>query len=293
VTLLASIRAGLARTVDGMFGGSITPWVYAVLRIGFAALLLVRLSDVLRPVVSLDHHLWVRGLDFDWSIEQAPYLTSPLLPGLALGRTATRALVVARTVLGVALLVGVRSRPTALLLALVGYLSMFADRYRYFHHLHLLFLVIAWLSLAPLDDRLSLERLAARGRASVPASPMWPLQFVRAVLVSVYVAAGTSKLQSAWLNGETLGVLDRLHVLDGVTWRALRAIASHSTLAWLICLAELTLPVLLLVRHTRKVGVIAALVFHALVSAVMPVMTFGVEMALLALAFWPDRSASA
>src|SRR4051794_36107344 len=130
----------VSRELDAHFEGQVRPWIYVLLRVGLAGLLLVREADWLRPWLPLDHHRWVHGLDFSWSIRQAPYLSSPLIPGLALGPSATYWLVRARTLLALALLVGVRPRWSALLLSLTCYALLASDRYRYFHHLHVLYL---------------------------------------------------------------------------------------------------------------------------------------------------------
>src|SRR5258707_104202 len=121
-----------------LFSGSVPSWVYPCLRIGFALVFLVRESSVLSPLVPLEHHRWVHGLDFAWSIAREPHLVSPLVPGLALGAWLCSALGYLRVGLALALLFGVRSRASAALLALSSYWLMFSDRFQYLHHLHLL-----------------------------------------------------------------------------------------------------------------------------------------------------------
>lgn len=272
------LRARMAQAIDAYFTGEVRSWIYVLLRVALAALLLIREADWLRPWLSLDHQRWVHGLDFSWSIREPPYLVSPLVPGLVLGPSATYWLVRARTALALALLVGVRPRWCALCLALVSYALLAADRYRYFHHLHVLYLSIAWLALAPPSPRFALRRWR----------PAWPVLLVRAWVTSIYLAAGSSKLTGAWLSGQTLAELARLHALDGRTWALLQRVVSDSVAAKLVCLTELGLPFLLAFRPTRRGAVLIGAAFHALLSACMAVSTFGVEMALLLLSFWPQ-----
>jgi hypothetical protein len=286
------------RAIDRLFCGEVSPWPYALLRVGLAAILLLRHADWLRKVIYFEHHRWVTGLDFMWSSAEAPHLVSPLVPGLVLTETTTFWLVYMRTALAVLLLAGVRSRAAAVLLAVVSYSLFAADRYRYFHHLHLLYVSIAWLALAPIDARWSLERrlrhawravrpTAAQG-ASVPrTSPVWPLQMIRALVMSVYLASGLSKLHGAWLGGETLQGLHRVHVIGGATWNTLHEWLGYGVLAKLTCVTELALPALLAFRSTRGWAIGAAIGFHALISASMGVSTFGIQMVVLLLAFWP------
>jgi hypothetical protein len=289
---------------DRLFQGSVPAWIYATLRVGTAAIFLVRHADWLRPLVFLEHHRFVRGLLFFDSSALEPRLVSPVLPGLALSDGANRTLVVARTLLSVALLCGVRARLSAGLLALVSFTLFFSDRYRYYHHLHLLYLTVAWLALAPIGTALSVERPVARLLASVKARrllprgpsrlgapcPVWPLQLLRALALSVYLAAGVSKLDAGFLAGDALRELERFYVLTGNFWVFARDLLGYGGVAKLACLAEFALPVGLLFPRSRRAAVLAGWAFHAGISACMPVYSFGAQMAVLLLAFWPKAA---
>ena len=280
------------RALDACFAGEVRSWIYLLLRSALALLLLIREADWLRPWVSLDHHSWVRGLDFAWSIRQEPYLVSPLVAGWVIGPGLSYWLVRVRTVLALALLLGVRPRSTALLLSVVSYLLLLADRYRYFHHLHVLYLSIAWLSLVPAASQRGASARAqglAEGRGFRPA---WPLMLLRAGLIAIYWAAGSAKLNSQWWSGATLLELTRLHAITGPTWLLLQRVVSVPLAAKLVCLTELLLPLLLLQRATRRSAVLIGCAFHALLGACMALSTFGAQMALLLLAFWPTVRAA-
>jgi len=277
-TAIAIWSARGMRAFDSVFEGQVAFATYKFLRIGLAALFLIRCADWLHSILPLDHHTWVHGFDFDWSIAEAPYLVSPLIPGLILGARATWVLVRLRIALAVALLVGIRPAWTALSLAALSYGLMFADRYRYFHHLHVLYLAIAWLALIPAPSRESAKLGAA-----------WPLQILRAATVGIYLAAGTAKLKPTWWHGDSLAILAHLHALNGPIWAALGHAFSFGALAKAACLTELGLPLLLVLQRTRRGAVLLGLVFHVLISCVMPVSTFGVTMALMLFSFWPER----
>jgi hypothetical protein len=286
---------------ERLFHGSVPAWIYASLRIGTAAIFLVRHADWLRHVVFLEHHRFVRGLLFFQSTPEEPRLLSPVIPGLSLADGPNRVLVVTRTVLSVLLLLGVRARASAALLALVSFTLFFADRYRYYHHLHLIYLTVAWLSLAPIGAALSVERPLARwfaalsGRGPLPRAerrlqmpcPLWPLQLVRALTLSVYLAAGVSKLDAGYLAGDALRELERYYVLKGTFWSTTRDLLGYGGVAKLSCLAEFALPVGLIFQRSRRGAIAAGWVFHAAISASMPVYSFGAQMSLLLLAFWP------
>jgi hypothetical protein len=294
----------LERGVDWLFEGTTRSVVYSSLRIGTAAIFLVRHSDWLRPWVFLEHHRFVRGLMFLEPSPLEPRLVSPILSGFALGDGATRALVLMRTALSVLLLFGVRARLSAALLGVVSYLLLLADRYRYYHHLHLLYVSLLFLALAPLGSSLSLEHGVRRafglirgsGSNVAPATaslllaetPAWPLQLIRALVIGVYLAAGVSKLDASWLDGDALRELERFRVLKGPFWESVRNAVGHATVAKLSLITELALPVALMLRPTRRLAILGGWAFHAGISACMPVYSFGIQMSLFLLAFWPD-----
>ena len=303
-SVVARAREAVGRAIDSLFRGSVTTSVYPALRVGLAGVFLVRHADWLRPWVFLEHHRFVRGLMFlDSGAAAEPALHSPIIPGLALGDASTRVLVYARTLLSVFLLLGVRARASALGLALVSYTLLAADRFRYYHHLHLLYVSIAFLALAPIGASFSVEHAAARllqrprgstaPRAATRAtSPAWPLQLMRALPLGVYFAAFASKLDPSFLRGDVLRGLERFHVLKGAFWELVRDVAGYRGVATLAAVAELALPLALMLRPTRRLAVFCALGFHAGISACMPVYSFGAQMAVLLIAFLPQRKTS-
>lgn len=292
------LRAARAR-FESCFDGHASPWIYDALRIGLALVFLVRQADWLRPWLPLEHHKSVHGLLFYESAPMAPALRSPWLVGAALSTTVTRALIVLRTALSFTLLLGVRARLSAALLGGVSLALVAADRYRYFHHLFLLYVALLWLSLAPIGERFTWRQVLARARrqlgrvdarpldASAPAA--WPLQLLRALTLSVYAAAGFSKLNVGWLRGDVLRDLELVRLLDGRAWELLRNLLGYSGIAWLACTFELAVCLLLCVPITRRAAVLAAMGFHAGISACMPVFSFGAQMSVLLLSFLSER----
>jgi hypothetical protein len=149
------------------------------------------------------------------------------------------------------------------------------------------------MALTPLAERWSVEQALSGffprksgqrlGRAT---SPLWPLQLIRALVLSVYAAAGVSKLDWVWLRGDTLRHLQEFGVLEGSVWNTMHALFGYSGVAWLACVTELGLVPLLLLTRTRRLGVLLALGFHAAIGASMPVYTFGAQLSVLLLAFW-------
>jgi hypothetical protein len=263
--------------------GTIDPLPYAILRIAIATTVLLRTTDWLAPIADLDHHAWVDGIeDAPWSeVVLEPRLRAPLVPGLDVlaGGTPAGIAVVLRTALAAFLVTGLFPRATAALLATVGWSIMAADRFRYLHHLHLLWVACALLALAPSGDRLSLRPRSAT------SSPRWPIQLVRLQALVIYGAAAIAKLRGDWLDGSTIAHLARAGLVD----RRLVEAVGAPAIAVAAVAVELALVPLLAIRRTRLAGISLALAFHAVTGATMLLSTFPWTMAVLLVAFAPWR----
>jgi hypothetical protein len=195
-------------------------------------------------------------------------------------------------VLALLLLIGLWPRATALLLASIGYGLMALDRYRYFHHLHLLWLSCGLLALCPSHAALSVHAHAARPRRE---QARWPLQLLRLQALIVYAAAGSAKLDADWLSGRTLAVLERLDLVGGALWLHARTTFGGAALASAVAFVELALVGLLAWRRTRLVGVALGLALHVTLARAMLLSTFSLQMSLYLLLFlpWPEQPSRA
>lgn len=284
--MLALSAASLGRVFTARFDGEVSPMPYAIFRVGLALLVLVRTSDVLAPLVALDHHVWVHGLEHaPWSDPVlGPRLLVPLVPGLAVaGAPAVAAvLVVVRVLAAFAVLVGLGGRPMALALALSGWTLMAADRFQYLHHVQLLWLSCVMLALMPAGERLAPFARTVRDRV-----PKWPLVVARYHLLVVYAAAGVAKLTGDWLSGRDVTALADA----GLVSRDLVASLGAQLVAVLSCAVELALVPLLAWPKTRVLGVAVGIAFHVATAATMMVSVFPGVMVLHLLLFlpWAER----
>ena len=175
----------------------------------------------------------------------------------------------------------VRARGSAALLGLSGFWLMAADRYRYFHHLQLLWLTALWLALVPCGERLSLETLLVR-RTPRQRVPRWSLQGLRLLATSVYLSAGTAKLNGPWLRGDTLRALEQLTLIGGPHWQRALALLGYRGIAVSVCALELALVPLLWWPKTRLPAVALGFALHLLlIPSMMEVATFNAQMLLL------------
>lgn len=273
---------------DALWAGEVDSLAYAILRVGVATLVLLRLTDWTAPLLQLDHHSCVSGLDHAPGDDPAaaPALHMPLIGGLPSPHGLFAAtLAWARLPLAGLVLLGIRARAAALLLGLAGYGLMALDASRYFHHLHLLWLSCALLALTPCDARLALVR---RGGAR---SPRWPLTLWRLQALVAYGAAGLAKLDPRWLDGTSLRMVAERFPFEGVFWDAGLSLVGHAGMATTIALWELALVPLLAWRRTRVLGVALGLALHVVLDTTTMVSTFGASMALFLVTFLPWESA--
>jgi hypothetical protein len=148
---------------------------------------------------------------------------------------------------------------------------MAMDRYRYLHHLHLLWVSVAWLAVLP-NER--------------PA-PRYSLQLLRWQCLVVYAATGLSKLDRSWLDGRELQVLAQEGLVQSSVVRQALDLVGTRAAALGVLLVELGLVPLLMVRRTRLVAVAVGALFHLALSASMAVSIFGALMALYLVQFLP------
>jgi hypothetical protein len=238
---------------------------------------LVRTTDWLAPWLSFDHQLWTRGLEYLPAAEAVlePRLFSPLVALPQLSDHMLSALVYIRTALAFALLFGLVPRLSAFALFAVGYGLMALDRYRYFHHMHLLWTSCLWLALLPTVD------------LRAPRVPRWPLSLLRTQVLIIYLAAGLGKLQPSWLSGAALEAAARAGLLGGPIFTLARDLCGVRVLAGLLALAELGIALLLVFPRARLLGVALGVALHVSLEASMMVSTFGAQMVLYLMLFLP------
>lgn len=269
---LSTARAWLG----ARFAGHADPGPLWLCRTLIAAAALVRTNDLLRPLIELDHHRWVHGVEYAPWLEgiEPPRLAVGLSPGLGVLVTPVFAacLVVLRGGAALSLLAGLWPRTSALLLGASGYALMAADRFRYLHHLHLLWTSCLLLALVPWSQR---------------PLPAWPVTLIRWQVLVIYAASGIAKLDPRWLDGSTVSQLAeaRLIAPQLVSW------LGAPLLSQLACATELLLVPLLIWPRTRWLGIAVALAFHLATDAFMTVSTFPVVMIALVLTFAPPRRA--
>jgi len=247
-------------------------------RIALGTLFLLRTTPVLAPF----------GLDF--TIHTFPLLGWPgsdwqgRAVGLALPAWAVGALCIVRTLAALCFLLGVRATLAGLVAGASGYLVMIQDPFGFVGTLHLLYQGAIVLALTDATSVLAL-------RPDRPRNVVSSLLLVRAFLAAIYFWAGIYKLRPDWLDGRTLALYEADGALSGpLSALVLSTAWSRAMVAWAIALTELSLPVLLFWRRTRRFAPFVALGLHAAIELSANPDLLGWEMAALLLCLWPPPS---
>lgn len=222
------------------------------IRVGLGVLFLVRTTIGAR-LVGLASPNWLYGWPSGgWH---------PSVFGIALPSTVICALCVLRTLGAVAFVIGYRVRLGGLVAGLCGLAVLTQDPLAFFNTMYLLHVGVVMIALS-IPDALSPPRF---------------------LVMSVYAWAGIAKLNSDWLSGRVLfelaadGTIRRGGSLVGTTTAVVAAIA--------VVVIELSLPLLLLLRRSRPIGLVAAVAFHVALEAFVRPDLFGWAMLSLLVAF--------
>jgi vitamin K-dependent gamma-carboxylase-like protein len=202
----------------------------------------------------------------------APFI--PALPGALLA-----VLCVVRTLAAFAFTVGVRARVAGLVAGGLGYLTVLQDPARFYTTHHVIFLGTILLACT---DAVSTCAVSPAPRRS----PRSSLLLIRAWVASIYAWAAIAKMRPDWLDGRTFVLLAREGLLRQCV--AATLLSSEPVRAFVACgtvAAEIALAIALIVRRSRRVALVVAIVFHLGLEWATSPDLFGWAMIALLLAF--------
>jgi hypothetical protein len=226
-----------------------------IARIALGTLLVVRTTPLANLLpIPLAH---VRGPLFGWP-DTGFHLA---WGGLVLPAGFQIALCVVRTIAVLAFAAGLRARVAGIVAGACGFVALSQDPLGFVFTLYVLFAATIVVALTDGTSRFAL----------IPDRPTEDATFGQSserllvlFVASVYAYSAAAKLQSEWLSGGTLLALAEDKLLGSYFASLLiDHPALRSTAAVGVFLIELSLPVLLLVRRTRRLAVFIALGLHA------------------------------
>lgn len=134
------------------------------------------------------------------------------------------------------------------------------------------------------------------GRGEPPTGPPWGLVIIRVQIAAMYVVTVMDKMEgSTWLGGTAtvralhLESMRRFWVPDFI----ITSSVAHNLMTWGTLITELSLPILLLNKRTRRWGILLGLGFHASLGYVMRLGLFPVTVGVAYLAFLAPTDAAA
>jgi hypothetical protein len=205
-------------------------------------------------------HAPVRGPLLGWP-DGAPIRTAAF--GLVLPAVVVALLCIVRTVAALLFTAGVRTREAGLAAAAASWIVMSQDPFGFVFTLHVLTLAVL-----------------VHAFASAP--------LLRLFVPSIYFWAAIPKLGGAWLSGSVLRTWHGFGLGHNAIGDLLMdRLARPSAIAAVVC--ELALVPLLFIARTRIVGIVLAVLMHAIFEAMLHPDVFGWAMIALLAAFLPER----
>lgn len=142
--------------------------------------------------------------------------------------------------------------------------------------------------LMPLDAYWSITRPST----PTPFSKAWGLRLIQIQMTVIYLSAGISKLAGqSWWDGSAMFRVSRMEHYGGRQWLPMFWTETPWTMQWATWIGlaiELSLPVLLWVKPTRRLAIVLGIVFHLAIESILNLFLFEWIMILGLLSFW-DR----
>ena len=267
------------RRVDDIFDRAGDVWPVGVARVLLGPVAVVHLWDVVAEA------LHGRTYQDRFHVPFFAWLPHPPEPLYA-------AMLLAGVAAGILMTVGRRSRTATGVAAAVVTYNLLLDQTAFRHNRAFLAIVLGGLALVAATDHVNVATVLGWGRRRPQLATLWPLWLLRALVSSVYLASGTSKLlHDDWRAGTVLHdrvVRYRHHIdglpFDGVLTDVLTSPGFHDWLAPVAIATELFIGLALWSR-LRLAGVWVAVGFHVSIEVSASVQVFSVA-AIAALAIW-------
>ncbi len=265
-------RALIARLVAPMPAASL-----AALRVAFGVVMFVALARFAA-------NGWIDAVYVEprfhfgyWGLEHLPRAPAPAL-------YAAFALLV---LLSLSIALGLFTRASALLFALVFTYVELLEASTYLNHYYAISIFAVLLAITPSGAAWSLDARRGGGSRTVPA---WAVYAMRAQVAVVYVFAGVAKLQPDWLvRAEPLHTWLGARTDLPLVGPLLGSFGVALAMSWGGALFDLTIPLWLSWPRTRAVAYGAVVAFHLVTGALFQIGMFPyVMIALTPIFFAPD-----
>lgn len=174
---------------------------------------------------------------------------------------------------GLLLLLGWHYRLFSVLFFLLFGYCFFSEKTHYLNHHYLIFLVSGLMVFLPVHRKFSLD-VRRKPKLERDVVPNWALWLLRLQLVIVYFYAGIAKIQADWLSGRPV----RIWMSRKADYPLIGQWLAREEMVWFISwggiMFDLSIAWLLLYKPTRRVGFVAAVLFHVFNSVVFKVGVF-------------------
>ncbi len=243
----------------------------AIVRIALGVIFILRTTPLLSPLKFRFAAEWplLGWPDGRWTIALVT------LPSFAVA-----ALTITRTLGAVCFATGYRARAAGIIASASGYAVLAQDALGYVNSLHLLMLSTLVVALTDSATELAIRPDPVR---SITSS-VW---LVRATALSVYAFSGFAKLNSQFLSGRALRGFCEDGYVRGFAQVACASPSRAHAASIAVVIAELSLPIALVIPRTRRAALVIAIAFHVGLEVGMGPDVFGWIMCALLVSFYP------
>ncbi|MFN3200910.1 MAG: HTTM domain-containing protein [Bradymonadia bacterium] len=199
-------------------------------------------------------------------------------------------LMITLSALAVCIALGVFYRVTTVLFWAGFTLLQLMDVTNYLNHYYLVVLLSGYLVFLPAHHLWSVDawRRRRRGQPWSGEVPAWTVYLIRFQLSVVYVHAGLAKVGEDWLtHGQPMGIWMAsradLPIIGGLITQPWAPVL----MSWAGCLYDMTIPLWMSWRRTRRFAYVGVLVFHGMTQALFDIGMFPTLMVTSTLIFFP------
>ena len=162
------------------------------------------------------------------------------------------------------------------------------DKSTYLNHYYFISMICLLMIFLPAHAWFSVDAYR-NSRINSRTVPLWCVDSVKLFVCMIYLFAGLAKVNSDWL----------LHAQPLKIWLPAKNdlpligslfnyIETAYVFSWMGCLYDLSIPFLLINRHTRLWAFVAVVIFHLLTAILFPIGMFPYIMIVTALIFFPE-----
>lgn len=161
------------------------------------------------------------------------------------------------------------------------------DKTTYLNHYYFISMICMLMIVLPAHAYFSVDAYRNR-KLNSKTVPLWCVDSLKLFVCMIYLFAGVAKVNSDWLlHAQPLKIWLPAKNDVPVIGSLFNYAETAYVFSWMGCLYDLSIPFLLINRHTRSWAFVAVIIFHLLTAFLFPIGMFPYIMIVTALIFFP------